>query len=148
MEFERTMTGQNIPCEQCRCFTVDYQFQEADLLSDRPNSTHFDYPLPYICEDVFPDLPRLRASSDAGCKLCEALRSSLMNIEDTWINSKLIAITKACSIVTIRAKFISFASHWCQPHLAQFHCDLVIGDQKAKVEPYFLLAAPRGTVGT
>jgi hypothetical protein len=57
---------QNGPCEQCKYFAVGY-----------------DYTGLYYRKDVLPELPGLRASSDAGCALCRHLRQTLINEQKT-----------------------------------------------------------------
>jgi len=47
-----------MPCERCKCFSVE------DLSQSR---------LSYYLEDILPDLPKLRSSSENGCGLCSDL---------------------------------------------------------------------------
>jgi hypothetical protein len=55
-----------MPCERCKCFTVDY-FSQAQTR------------LPYYLEDTLPHAPKLKASSDSGCGLCSDLRRFVMS---------------------------------------------------------------------
>ncbi|KFX90371.1 hypothetical protein V490_06486 [Pseudogymnoascus sp. VKM F-3557] len=136
-------------CDKCIHFTVDYKFHTSApipldrRLRHRVSYTHenrFFFKLPWQCNDLWPSLPRLQASFEAGCALCGVIRT------------KLLAGTKPSDPVepdveiTIRADYGFEDQHQRKPTGVIFDYQVVGQSQRNRtpVQPTFVLAAPRG----
>jgi hypothetical protein len=145
-----TYSAKNIPCDQCRCFTLDYKFHTGapipldDRLAHRLSYTNDDryfFKLPWLRKDVWPELPGLQASFSAGCRLCGVLRANLSTQRFQPPDP-----AAAASDITIKAEFGFQEPFQRKPTGVRFDCQFAGQSQwhvTAK-QPTFILAAARG----
>ncbi|TVY68919.1 hypothetical protein LSUE1_G007793 [Lachnellula suecica] len=138
---------ENVPCDQCKCFTVDYKFHVGgpipldNRMANRLSYTNEDryfFKLPWVRKDVWPAFPGLATSFSSGCALCGILREKLSAEE--WLRPEPLSPTAE---ITIKAEFGFQESAHRKPTGAVFECQFAGESQwhRTARQPSFVLAA-------
>jgi hypothetical protein len=138
----------NVPCDQCICFTVDYEFHLPGTISldDRladpgayTSDHRYYFKLPWIRKDTWPHLPSLRESALAGCALCGILRTKLL--DEIF---QLPDPPSGDSELTIKAELAFEELSQRKPTGVAFNCQFAGQEKWHLGQPTFILAASRG----
>ncbi|KFX91575.1 hypothetical protein O988_07693 [Pseudogymnoascus sp. VKM F-3808] len=136
-------------CDKCIHFTVDYKFHTSapipldGRLAHRLSYTRenrFFFKLPWECNDLWPSLPGLQDSFEAGCALCGVIRTKLL------AGAKPSDSVEPDVEITIRAEYGFEDQRQRKPTGVVFDYQIVGQSQwhRTTVQPSFILAAPRG----